>query len=147
MFDIALAIGVTTDTTPEITVQVILDGVPIMDPQVITAQVMSAVSNKILAQGGKGIGYMINQDGSLGEQKQRIIDGAKEIADNISQIADFIIDQYQRQIDKKQEVIDQYNGEIDNLESQLEKEKELRDEGLANNVDVLQKEIEEKKAA
>lgn len=67
MFDVALTIGVTTDTTPEITVQVILDGVPIMDPQVITAQVMSAVSNKILAQGGKGIGYMINQDGSLGD--------------------------------------------------------------------------------
>lgn len=67
MFNVALAIGVTTDTTPEITVQVILDGVPIMDPQVITAQVMSAVSNKILAQGGKGIGYMINQDGSLGD--------------------------------------------------------------------------------
>ena len=68
MFDVALAIGVTTDTTPEITVQVILDGVPIMDPQVITAQVMSAVSNKILAQGGKGIGYMINQDDSLGDR-------------------------------------------------------------------------------
>jgi hypothetical protein len=68
MFDVALSIGVTTDTTPEITVQVILDGVPIMDPQVITAQVMSAVSNKILAQGGKGIGYMINQDGSLGDR-------------------------------------------------------------------------------
>lgn len=68
MFDVALAIGVTTDTTPEITVQVILDGVPIMDPQVITAQVMSAVSNKILAQGGKGIGFMINQDSSLGDR-------------------------------------------------------------------------------
>lgn len=68
MFDVALAIGVTTDTTPEITVQVILDGVPIMDPQVITAQVMSAVSNKILAQGGKGIGFMINQDGSLDDR-------------------------------------------------------------------------------
>lgn len=68
MFDVAIALGVTKDTTPEITVQVILDGVPIMDPQVITAQVMSAVSNKILAQGGKGIGYMINQDGSLGDR-------------------------------------------------------------------------------
>ena len=68
MFDVALAIGVTTDTTPEITVQVFLDGVPIMDPQVITAEVMSAVSNKILAQGGKGLGYMINHDGSLGDR-------------------------------------------------------------------------------
>lgn len=68
MSDVALAIGVTTDTTPEITVQVILDGVPIMDPQVITTEVMSAVSKKILAQGGKGIGYMINKDGSLGDR-------------------------------------------------------------------------------
>ena len=68
MFDVALALRVTTDTTPEITVQVILDGVAIMDPQIITAEVMSAVSNKILAQGGKGIGYMINQDGSLGDR-------------------------------------------------------------------------------
>lgn len=68
MFDVALAIGVTTDTTPEITVQVILDGVPIMDPKNITAEVMSAVSEKILAQGGKGIGYMIKQDGSLGDR-------------------------------------------------------------------------------
>lgn len=67
MFDAAIKIGVTTDSTPEITIQVILDGVPIMDPKIITAQVMSAVSNKILAQGGKGIGYMINQDGSLGD--------------------------------------------------------------------------------
>ena len=53
-------------------------------------------------------------------------------------MADFVVDQYQRQIDKKQEVIDQYNAEIDDLEGQLDKEKELRDNGLANNVDTLQ---------
>ena len=32
MFDVQLSIGVTTDATPEITFQVILDGVPIMNP-------------------------------------------------------------------------------------------------------------------
>ena len=39
------------------------------------------------------------------------------------------------------------SAEIDDLEGQLDKEKELRDNGLANNVDTLQKEIEAKKAA
>lgn len=68
MFNVELALGVTSDPIPEITVQVILDGVPIMDPQVITAEVMSAVSTKILSQGGKGVGTMINKDGSLGDR-------------------------------------------------------------------------------
>ena len=67
MFDVKLALMVTDETTPEIRFQVILDGVAIMEPQIITAEVMSVVSTKILAQGGKGIGYMINKDGSLGD--------------------------------------------------------------------------------
>ena len=59
-------------------------------------------------------------------------------------MADFVVEQYQRQIDKKQEGIDQYTTEIEDLESRIESEKELRDEGLANNVDVLEKELEAK---
>lgn len=86
-------------------------------------------------------------DKFTGEQKQQIIDGAQQIAENLGQMADFIVDQYQRQIDKKQEVIDQMNSEIDTLEGNLEKEKQLRDEGLANNYDALAKELEDKKAA
>ena len=81
------------------------------------------------------------------EKKKEITKAAQDMLENMSAIADGIIDQYQRQIDKKQEVIDQYNGEIDDLESQLDKEKDLRDKGLANNVEQIEKEIEAKKAA
>ena len=68
MFDVKLALMVTDESTPEIRFQVILDGVAITEPQIITAEVMHVVSAKILAQGGKGIGYMINKDGSLGDR-------------------------------------------------------------------------------
>ena len=86
-------------------------------------------------------------EGLTGEQKAKILENAAQMGEQLSEIADFIVEQYQRQIDKKQEVIDQYNNDIENLEGQLEKEKELRDEGLANNVDALEKELEAKKAA
>ena len=86
-------------------------------------------------------------DGNLTkEQKENISNAAKQIADDIGQMADFVVEQYQRQIDKKQEVIDQYTNEIEDLESRIETEKELRSEGLANNVDTLEKELEAKKA-
>ena len=82
-------------------------------------------------------------DGNLTkEQKENISNASKQIADDIGQMSDFVVEQYQRQFDKKQEVIDQYTNEIEDLESRIESEKELRDEGLANNVDVLEKELE-----
>lgn len=81
-----------------------------------------------------------------GEQKEMIIQGATEMLGNLSKIADGIVEQYQRQIDKKQEIIDQYTNEIEELEGQLDKEKDLRDAGLANNVEVLEAEIAAKKA-
>ena len=80
------------------------------------------------------------------EDAANIKQAASDLLNNISQITDGLIEQYQRQIDKKQEVIDQYNGEIDDLEQQLDKEKELRDNGYANNVEVIEKELETKKA-
>lgn len=67
--------------------------------------------------------------------------------DSISQITGFIVEQYQRQIDKKKESIDQIDDSIDDLEDQLDKEKDLRDAGLANNVEAIQAEIDEKKKA
>jgi hypothetical protein len=81
------------------------------------------------------------------DQRQAVTDAAKVMLDSISQITDFIIDQYDRQIEKKKEVIDQIDESIDDLEEQLEKEKDLRDEGLANNVEAIQAEIDEKKKA
>lgn len=66
--NIKVLLGMTEDETPEIVVQVLINDIPAIEPEIITANVMSIVSHKILAQGGKGIGYMINQDGSLGDR-------------------------------------------------------------------------------
>lgn len=63
----------------------------------------------------------------------------------IQQMTDFVVDQYQRQIDKRQELIDSYDEGIGDLEAQLDKEKELREQGFANNVAVLEAEIAAKK--
>ena len=123
------------------------------DIEVLRAKKAVNDAEKALENASKGgkkfdVFKMLGLDSKLtSEQKQNISNAAKQIADDIGQMSDFVVDQYQRQIDKKQEVIDQYNAEIDDLEGQLDKEKELRDNGLANNVDTLQKEIEAKKAA
>lgn len=85
--------------------------------------------------------------GDLSEkEKGAVIDAAKKSLESVRQITDFIVDQYQRQIDKKQEIIDQENKGIEELEKQLDDEKQLRDEGLANNVDNIQAELDAKKA-
>jgi len=81
------------------------------------------------------------------EQRAAVQDAAKQMLDSISQITGFIVEQYQRQIDKKKEAIDQIDDSIDDLEEQLDKEKDLREQGLANNVDAIQAEIDEKKKA
>jgi hypothetical protein len=81
------------------------------------------------------------------EDRQAIADAAKTAMDSIMEVTDFIVDQYQRQIDKKAEAIQQTDDEIEDLEDRIDKEKDLRDEGLANNVDVLEAELAEKKKA
>lgn len=80
-------------------------------------------------------------------QRKAIAEAAKSMLDSISQITDFIVGQYQRQIDKKKEVISQIDESIDDLEQQLDKEQDLREAGLANNVEAIQAEIDEKKKA
>lgn len=86
--------------------------------------------------------------GKHSDAESQAIDKAIQTSmDSVRQVTDFVVDQYQRQIDKKQELIDADNKAVSELESQLDKEKNLRDEGLANNVDGIQKELDEKKAA
>jgi hypothetical protein len=81
------------------------------------------------------------------EQRKAVEDSAKQMLDSITQITGFIIDQYDRQIEKKKEVIAQIDDSINDLEDQLDKEKDLREAGLANNVDAIQAELDEKKKA
>lgn len=81
------------------------------------------------------------------EQRAAVEDAAKQMLDSITQITGFIIDQYDRQIEKKKEVISQIDDSIGDLEDQLNKEKDLREAGLANNVEAIQAELDEKKKA
>jgi hypothetical protein len=81
------------------------------------------------------------------EQRKAVTEAALKALDSIRDITGFIVDQYQRQIDKKQEVIDQIDNDISDLESQLDKEKSLREQGFANNVDIIEAELQEKKKA
>lgn len=81
------------------------------------------------------------------KDNQAIKEGLQKAGDAVKEITSFIVDQYQRQIDKKQEVIDQYDKDLDDLESQLDKEQSLRDQGYANNVEAIENEIAAKKQA
>lgn len=80
--------------------------------------------------------------GDLSDKDQQAISKAfSSFKDSVGQITDFIVDQYDRQIEKKQEVIDQLDDEIGDLEKRLDKEIALRDKGLANDVENVQKEL------
>jgi hypothetical protein len=83
--------------------------------------------------------------GELSEDDRKaVVDAAQKALGAIQEITGFIVEQYQQQIDKKQEVIDQIDGEIEDLEDQLDKEKDLREQGFANNVEVIEAELAEK---
>lgn len=85
--------------------------------------------------------------GDISEEKKNfIINTGKEMLQNISAITEGMIENYQMQIDKKQEVIDQIDNEIADLEDKLDEEKELRDAGFANNVEIIEKELAAKQA-
>lgn len=97
---------------------------------------------------GGGIDFQKLLFGDQGAKgNEAIANALKRSADSIGEITDFIVDQYQRQIDKKQELIDKYDEDIDTLEDQIEREKELQDQGYANNVQALEAELAAKKAA
>lgn len=78
------------------------------------------------------------------DQSAAVQKAGQQAAEALGQITDFIVDQYQRQIDKKQESIDQLDNEIGDLESKLDEEKELRENGFANNVELIEAELAEK---
>jgi hypothetical protein len=81
------------------------------------------------------------------EQRAAVVDAAQSALNSVREITGFIIEQYQRQIDKKQEVIDQLDDEISDLEDRLDKEMELRENGFANEVETVKAELDEKKKA
>lgn len=108
-----------------------------------------ALNGAIKESQGEGIDWFeILGLGDLSDdQKRAVISAAQQSLASISEITGFIVDQYQRQIDKKQELIDQIDNEIDDLEDRLDREKELREQGFANNVELIEAELNERKKA
>ena len=105
------------------------------------------LQEEIEANDGKGFDFLtfIGLGDLDSKQRESVVSAGKQMADNLKQITDFVVSQYDRQIKKKQEVIDQMDGEIRDLERRLEKEKSLQEAGYANNVAILEAELEEKK--
>lgn len=76
---------------------------------------------------------------------------AQQIVGYLNQIMDAYFAKEQERLDKElsatQERIDSRTNNIENLEEQLNREKQLQDRGLANNVDRINKAIQEQEAA
>ena len=85
----------------------------------------------------------IGDGGKLDKDKfRKAVNESMKVLQNFTQ---FMIDNYSQQIEAKQEQIDQTQSEIDDLESRLEKEKELKEQGFANDVELIQAELDAKK--
>lgn len=83
--------------------------------------------------------------GDLGDEEQQAIKRAfAAMMESVGQITDFIVGQYDRQIEAKQAVIDQLDKEISDAEKRVEDEKKLAEKGLANNLEAAQAELASK---
>lgn len=77
-------------------------------------------------------------------EKEGIVQSFQIVMDSLTSIWE---NSLQRQLDLKQQQIDLIDEQIATLEEQFEKEKALADEGLANNMAVVQAELDAKQAA
>lgn len=90
---------------------------------------------------------MLGLDDITGEQKKAIGDAVNSIMSSVSEVTGLIIKQYDEQINAHKKVIDSLNSDIDEIESALDREKDVRDDGFANNVELLEKELAVKQKA
>lgn len=113
-------------------------------------KVIQDIQNSIDDEVDKGEGFSWNKLlglDNLSSDDQKAINRAwGELKKGAKEITDFIVDQYDRQIEKKQEVIDQLDDEIGDIEKRLDAEKALQEKGLANNVEAIEKELAAKQA-
>lgn len=108
----------------------------------------NAVNDAVAKNGNRDFDFMEFLgigEGLSDEENKKLRQAIGESMQVLSDFTSFMIDNYQEQMDKKQEQIDQTQSEIDDLEEKLDEEKSLREQGLANNVEVIEAEIEEKK--
>lgn len=79
------------------------------------------------------------------EEQAAVENALNEMYNGVKSITDGIIAQYDRQLAKKKEVIRSIDDDISKLEKDLDKERDLRENGFANNVELMERELEEKK--
>lgn len=82
--------------------------------------------------------------GLTSEEKKQLKTAINDSMEVLGAFTDFMIDQYDQQIEKKQESIDQIDEEIDDLEDRLDEEKDLKEQGFANDVELIESQIAEK---
>ena len=79
------------------------------------------------------------------EDRQKLKKAVNESMKVLSDFTQFMIDNIDEQMSKKAEQVEQTQSEIDDLEDKLDDEKALREQGLANNVEVIEAQIDAKK--
>ena len=107
----------------------------------------NAVNEAVANNNGKDFDFMdflgIGEGLEDGE-RQRLKKAINQSMEVLKDFTSFMIDNIDQQMEKKQEEREQTQTEIDDLEDQLEEEKELRDNGFANNVELIEAELAEK---
>ena len=120
----------------------------VLQAKKLVQDTQNAVNDAVAKNGNRDFDFMEFLgigEGMSDEDNQKLRKAIGESMKVLSDFTSFMIDNYQEQMDKKQEQIDQTQSEIDDLEEKLDEEKSLREQGLANNVEVIEAEIEEKK--
>lgn len=124
------------------------NSVEVMNAKKHVQDTQNAVNDAVAENDGKDFDFMDFLgigEGLEPKERQKLKKAINESMKVLSEFTQFMIDNYQEQMDKKAEQIDQTQSEIDDLEEKLDEEKSLREQGLANNVEVIEAEIEEKK--
>jgi hypothetical protein len=119
----------------------------VLDAKVNVKKLQDELSKGIADNNNKPVSFLDLiglGDGLTDGELQALNQSADKVKESLKGLTDFVIDQYQRQIDKKQETIDQYDKDIDKLEDQVDDEKDLQQKGLANNLEAIQADLAQK---
>lgn len=124
------------------------NSVEVMNAKKNVKEAQDAVNQAIKENGNKDFDFM--EFLGIGEgldpkDRQKLKKAINESMKVLSEFTQFMIDNIQEQMDAKAEQVEQTQSEIDDLEDQLDDEKSLREQGLANNVEVIEAQIEAKK--
>lgn len=124
------------------------NSVEVMNAKKNVKEAQDAVNEAVKANDNKDFDFMDFLgigEGLDPEDRQKLKKAVNESMKVLSEFTQFMIDNIQEQMDAKAEQVEQTQSEIDDLEDKLDDEKELRENGLANNVEVIEAEIAEKK--